>query len=1201
MFISQACLYQHRIPSIMFIELLKFEAFYQRKQWAYLIFSILFLLFGYLLGSQSFAEAKVNYNSVTRVTFDTGISTLGALFSVVFFCVSGVIRDRSHKMENILYSTPIKKWHFFGSRLIGVFGFTLISFTPLMVGMALGALSPELDPSRVSDFNLLLFLRTWFFLVVPNIFICSSLVFSVSLLTKNNAATYVTGVLLYVMYMVTSIIMKSPIVIQAAPSDPETMMLASYFDPFGLSAFVEQTQYWTPEEKNFQMVSFSGYFLGNRLMWVGFGCVILGFSYHVFSFRSLSKDPQKKVKEEKEQATGPYVSVPTLTSSHMQFKSLISTVRNEIRSIFISLPFIITLICWCLIVFFEIHSRIIAGGQYGDSWYPYTNLLIEQFTEPLLMFCIILIVFYAGELVWRDRSNQFHEIINSSPISSAVLFISKFISLVLLPVILMLTAIIISIGFQAALGYSHFEWALYLSIFYYWGVDLVFYCLFALFVQTVTPHKYLAVGISALIIIMLKSSFSGLIGIEHPLLKLGYLPTSHYTNMNGYGWTTASFHHFGIYWMALGTVLAILAFKFWNRGSQESYQHQWHLFKANWKPWHLGSLGIFLLIFLIFGSFIFYQINIEGEYKPLGKRLDLKEEYERQYKQYKDLPRLHHVEIKTSLDLFPEEGRATIEANYRLKNLGSNPVNQVLISERARLDTIGLEGSRLVNRNEDLGVFLFEFTTPVQPGEEVNFHYILRKNQNGYKQERGIVSNGSFIFYNQFEPRLWYSAALEIDDPYERKKRGLSKREEEKVDFHLGEKDVNAGRVVFETVICTSSNQKAIAPGKLVATWEEGGRRFFHYKPTRNVVPFIAYFSADYDMEVVEHNGVSIEQYYHAGHEYNLEKIEESARMTLDYCEKYFGPYPFDHLRFVEIPGHWNFGGAAHPGTISMVEDNIYLIDISDTSNFDLVAKRTIHEVAHQWFGGVLSPKIQPGASLLVEGLAKYMEAAIMEKMYGKRMLWLLSENANRRYFTGRKYTDSTEPPLYLTEDGYLDYGKSFTVMLAMKELFGEDSINKAINQMINRYRGKDEFIGNSEELIGEFYKVTDRQHHDLIDDWFRKIFIYDLKISEVSYESLKNGKYEFLLKLSTKKQQVNPDGSLINVSMDEPLSIGFFKEHPKSLSNDQAIIYYKLHQVVGESNEIRVIVNELPEFVSIDPFGTRTDPNLHDNLKELK
>ncbi|MFT5752281.1 MAG: ABC-2 type transport system permease protein [Dokdonia sp.] len=43
------------------------------------------------------------------------------------------------------------------------------------------------------------------------------------------------------------------------------------------------------------------------------------------------------------------------------------------------------------------------------------------------------------------------------------------------------------------------------------------------------------------------------------------------------------------------------------------------------------------------------------------------------------------------------------------------------------------------------------------------------------------------------------------------------------------------------------------------------------------------------------------------------------------------------------------FGGFAQPGVISVVEDQLYFSDVSNKETFNVVVKRVIHEVAHQW------------------------------------------------------------------------------------------------------------------------------------------------------------------------------------------------------------------------------------------------------------
>lgn len=254
----------------MFKKLLQFETYYQLKQRAFPIFSILFLGLGYFTGSQGYAPTGVNFNAVYQVYFQTGLFTLGSVFVIMFFTVTATIRDRQHHMEGLIYSSSITKQHYFWSRFLGAFIFSVLAFSSFIVGYILGNYFSGLDEERLGTFSLYNYIQPWFYIVLPNIFICTSLIFSVSVFTKNSIATYASAVCIYMLYFVSSIFLNSPLLAQSVPASPEMMSVAAIADSFGVAAFFEQTQYWTAHQKNTQLLSFSGLFLWNRILWIAF-------------------------------------------------------------------------------------------------------------------------------------------------------------------------------------------------------------------------------------------------------------------------------------------------------------------------------------------------------------------------------------------------------------------------------------------------------------------------------------------------------------------------------------------------------------------------------------------------------------------------------------------------------------------------------------------------------------------------------------------------------------------------------------------------------------------------------------------------------------------------------------------------------------------------------------------------------------------
>jgi len=1186
----------------MFKQLFNFEVFYQLKQRAFPIFAILFLALGVFVGRQGFAPTGVDFTSVYQVYFHTSLFTLGSVFIIMFFAITAILRDKQHNMECLVYSSSIKKPHYFWSRFLGTFVFSVLAFTPFILGYIFGNYFSDLDSERIGSFQLLTYLQPWLYIVLPNIFFCSAIIFSVSTLTKNSTATYVSAVFVYMLYFVSSLFLNSPMLAQAVPASPESMAIAAVADPFGIAAFFEQTQFWTPFQKNTQLLSFSGLFLLNRLVWVLVSVGILLITYRLFSFRKISKKAKKEPKQKKEKVQWlAYQPKKALYNFKAQRMAFISLLKLELKSVFKSLPFIAVLLMWLFIVFSELYSTVISGGAYGVSVYPFTNQLIDLIVNPLTIFSLILIIYYSAEIVWKERSIGFNSIVDATPVKNWVFFVSKFTALIALPALLITSGILMCMVFQVSLNYTNFEFSLYASLYYHYGVQLVVFSMIALFVNSLSKSKYIGMGIFGLIVLL--SLKSGSLGLEHPLTSLGFMPRIGYNNMDGFNGVSNLFNHLSLYWLALGLLLTFISFKIWNRGAVTNIAFKLKQLKNGWTTIQKAALTFCLLLFVGAGSLVFYNVNIVSNYETSKDNLDFSENYERKFKKHESLERPIRISVKTEVAIYPKERMYTVIANQVLKNNSEEPLTEIFITERIPLENVKIENARLANYDAFYGTYLFQFNKPLQPSDSVRFMYELKKDLKGYEEDNSIINNGTYINrFANFEPMLGYSSGLEIVNHIERQKRNLPERlEEDNSDAHIVLEDFKFEKIKFETIISTDSDQTAISSGRLIKEWSENNRNYFHYKSANKIMPAVGYFSAKYEIQKTNYKGVSIEQYYDANHDFNIDNIENSVKQTLDYCQENFGLYAFDYVRIAEVPSHWPFGGFAHPGVISMNEDRLYLSDVSDKETFDLVAKRTIHEVAHQWWGHILSAKPVAGGSLFVEGFAKYTEAVVMEKMYGKRALYTLSENVRSRYFSGRAFDGDMEPPVYKVQgQSYISYGKALTVMLALRDLIGESEVNKVLKTITDRYRDTNKLDATTIELLDEIYKVTPKAYHTLVDDWFKKVITYDLEIEDASYKALKNGTYEVLVNINAKRFETLNTGEIKQIPINEPIKIGVFTEHPSIVKSDNPILYYESKLIAKGKTEIKIIVSKKPNYISIDPYGTRSDENLVDNVFKL-
>ncbi len=1185
----------------MFKKLLQFEAFYQLKQRAFPIFAILFLALGMFVGGQGFAPKGLDFNAVHQVYFHIGLFTLGSVFIIMFFAISAMLRDKQHNMESLIYSSSIKKGHYFWSRFIGTFLFSVLSFSPFIIGYILGNQFSNLDAERIADFKLLTYLQPFLYLVIPNIFVCTTIIFSVCTLTKNSTATYVSAVFIYLLYFVSSIFLNSPLLAQAVPASPESMAIAALADPFGIAAFFEQTQYWTPFQKNTQLLSFSGLFLMNRLIWILVSVGLILVTYRLFSFRKINKKIKKepKVKKDKRQL----LVYKPLQASHnfkAQRQAFSALLKIELKSVFRGLPFIAVVLMWLFIVFSELYSTVISGGEYGVSVYPFTNQLIDLIVDPLTIFSLILIIFYSSEIVWKERSLNINSIVDATPVKNWVFFLSKFSALLLLPILLIATGILMCLAFQISLNYSKFEFSVYASLFYYYGVQLAVFCMVALFVNSLVKNKYMGMGVFGLLVLL--SLKSEMLGLEHPLTSIGLMPRVTSNNMDGFNGISNLYDHLAIFWLALGSLLVFISFKIWNRGVAATFSFKIKQLKTGYTTFQKVSFALLIFLFVGAGSLVYYNVNIVNDYKTQSDRLDILENYERKFKKYETLERPITTSRKTEVAIYPKKRSYSVKANYVLKNKSEQPLSEVFITERIPLENVAIENATLVKHDSIYGIYLFQFKNTLQPNDSVAYTFELTKRLKGYDEDITIVNNGTYITHRDFEPILGYSAQYEIVNKTERQKRKLPTRiEDSNSDAHIVLEDIKNEKIRFETIVSTDKDQTALSSGNIVKEWQENDRNFYHYRSKGKILPMIAYFSAEYAIKKTNYNGISIEQYYDANHQFNIEEVENSVKQTLDYCQENFGAYPFDQVRIAEVPSYWSFGGFAHPGVISMVEDRLYLVNISDPETFNLVAKRTIHEVAHQWWGHTLIAKPVAGGSLFVEGFAKYTEAVLLEKRYGKGVLYTLSENARSRYFTGRSFASGIEPPVYkVFGQGYISYGKAFTVMMALRDLIGEGKVNHVLKTITDKHRDINKLEVNSIELLNEIYKVTPTEYHTLIDDWFKKVITYDLEIEDGSYKVLADGTYEISVMVKAKRFETLDNGEIKRIFINEPIKIGVFTTHPSKVADDGSILYYQSNTIHKEETVIKIIVKELPKYIAVDPFGTRSDEDYADNLLRL-
>src|SRR6185295_2018918 len=197
--------------------------------------------------------------------------------------------------------------------------------------------------------------------------------------------------------------------------------------------------------------------------------------------------------------------------------------------------------------------------------------------------------------------------------------------------------------------------------------------------------------------------------------------------------------------------------------------------------------------------------------------------------------------------------------------------------------------------------------------------------------------------------------------------------------------------------------------------------------------------SARWQVRRGEWHGLPIEVYYDAKHPYNVDRMIDATRKSLDYFTAHFSPYQYRQVRILEFPRYARFA-QSFANTIPFSEAIGFVANLRDPDDIDYVFYVTAHEVAHQWWAHqVIGADVQ-GSTMIVESMAQYSALMVMEKQYGREHMRRFLKYELDQYLSGRGGELIEELPLMRVENQqYIHYRKGSLVFYALQEAIGEE------------------------------------------------------------------------------------------------------------------------------------------------------------------
>ena len=1195
------------------MEFLRFEiARRLRQPMVWIFFGVNFLLILGALNSDSIQVGgslpSVNANAPWVAQNMVMVMTLIGLLVTTAFMNTAAVRDFADDFDQILFTKPISKVGYLAGRF---FGAVLMASVPLL-GVLLAVWVTGLDPFGTAGdvgptywgaylFSVLLF-------ILPNTLFAGAITFSVAALTRSQVAGFVAALGLLVAYLISGNLLD----------DLDSEATAALLDPLGFGAFQYETKYWTAVERNTQYLTFSAGVLAlNRLIWTAVSLVVFGGTVAAWKYSKAGKKSTKSAKKTPAQDTPALQPLRLSASSAISppaggtpaLPALFHAVKTETRAVLTSRVFLVIM---AFSVANMLGSILYVDESYGTGNYPVTYLMIDAIRGSLYLFLGAIVMYYAGELVWRERDAHMAELIDAAPVASWVAPAAKFLALILVPLIVLTFAIALGVTVQTIKGYTDYDLSQYFTelLLVDWGVFVAFAAL-ALLLQAVFDNKY--IGYFAFLVFLMVATFGAdAMGLTNNLFVFGSTPSVTYTAFNGMQPYTAGAAAFTVYWWVASLLLVGVAALWWVRGRGHTWRNRAGLVAQRFDDGlRFYSIGLAAAL-LALGGYLYYETAVVNTYLDDDATELLQVEYERRYRRFAERPHPILTTADYDIDLYPAERRIHSTATLTLQNQSDAALDSVLLvlPEGYTMD-VDMPGGSVAIEDTAHQVLVYVLAQPWRPGETRTLTATSRYHARGIENEvfnTDIVPNGTFVNNSALAPNIGYQPGLELSDEDDREEYGLAAKPRatplpdagaacgKTCDRHYIAND--AHWVELSATVTTDVDQIAVAPGKLISetTDEATGRRTFRYETEAPVIHFFSVVSGRFTVERAEGpGGVDIEIYYLPEHDYNLERMVDAVDASLSYYTREFGPYPHSYARIIEFPRYASFA-QAFPGTMPASEGIGFIYDLRDSTDVDFLSFAIAHEMAHQWWAHrVVGADVQ-GSTMLSETFSQYGALMVGKQRFGADMMRKALKYERDGYLRARGGESRAERPLTRVEDqAYIHYRKGAVVMYALQDYLGEDTLNAVMRDFHDEYAGQGPPYPTTHDFLRHLRPRVPDSLSYIVDEWLDDIVLYDNRVTEA--EAGEDGTVRFTVQVAKIRADSLGTETPLPIRGDY-IDVGVYAEAGEGELLGEELWRERVRFDAAGERSFEVQVNGEADVVAIDPDGLLLDRVAEDNTE---
>jgi puromycin-sensitive aminopeptidase len=288
--------------------------------------------------------------------------------------------------------------------------------------------------------------------------------------------------------------------------------------------------------------------------------------------------------------------------------------------------------------------------------------------------------------------------------------------------------------------------------------------------------------------------------------------------------------------------------------------------------------------------------------------------------------------------------------------------------------------------------------------------------------------------------------------------------------------DEPEAKAVFELSIVVARGLEAISNSPVQSVSELGGKDLVQFEPTPPMATYLVAFAVGTfeATEAVTAGGVKVRVCATPGNRDEMSYGLEVAVKTLDFFAEYFDiPYPIRKLDLVAVPDFAS-GAMENWGAVTFREADLLFDERhSSLANRQRVAEVVTHEMAHQWFGNLVTMRWWSDL-WLKEGFASWAAMIALERLFpdwDARGQFICGHNAEALLLDSMLATHPVQvvvgDPAYLEEVfDSISYFKAAALIAMLQAFLGEQVFRQGVQAYLKKYQFKNANTADLWEML---------------------------------------------------------------------------------------------------------------------------------------